>query len=94
MNYGRAFGNGLEWFVRYDYQRLGEMFWEPENFVARNPLNLVNLRGGVSGDAGWEVVAWVRNATDEDWIAEEANPNGIVYYGDPRQAGLEFSYRF
>ncbi|HEX6999599.1 MAG TPA: TonB-dependent receptor [Gammaproteobacteria bacterium] len=91
--YRAPFRGDMEWFVRADYRRLGEVFWEPENFVARDPLSLVDLRGGVTG-GNWELVAWVRNATDEDWIAEEANPNGIVYYGKPRQYGVELTYRF
>lgn len=92
--YRRAFGGGMEWFVRTDYRRLGEVFWEPENFVARDDLDLFDIRAGISGSRGWELVAWVRNASDEDWIAEEANSNGIVFYGKPRQSGLEFTYRF
>jgi iron complex outermembrane receptor protein len=93
--YRRPLGGGdRNWFVRLDYQRLGEVFWEPENFVARDTLDLVDLRTGITSPRGWELSAWVKNATDEDWIAEEANPNGIVYYGKPRQYGVEATYRF
>ncbi len=91
--HGRISGN-QEWFVRLDYQRLGEMFWEPENFIARDPLNLLDIRSGIRASSGWELVGWVKNVTDKDWIAEEANPNGIVYYGKPRQYGVELTYRF
>ena len=90
---GELSGN-REWYARVDYRRLGELYWEPENFVARDPLSLVDLRFGVISARGWEVVAWVDNATDEDWIAEESNPNGIVHYGRPRQYGAELTYRF
>ena len=86
-------GHG-EWFARLDYQRLGEVFWEPENFIGRDPLDLLDLRGGVRRAGRWELVGWIKNVTDEDWIAEEANPNGIVYYGKPRQYGVELTYRF
>jgi iron complex outermembrane receptor protein len=94
VGYRRPFRDNMQWFARLDYQRLGEVFWEPENFVARDSLELVDFRAGISSDSGWELVGWVRNATDEDWIAEEANPNGIVYYGKPRQYGVELTYRF
>ena len=83
-----------EWFTRLDYQRLGEVFWEPENFVARDPLDLIDIRAGIRSAGRWELAAWIKNATGEDWIAEEANPNGIVYYGKPRQYGIELTYRF
>ena len=51
-------------------------------------------RIGITSARGWEVVGWVDNATDENWISEESNPNGIVYYGKPRQYGVEMTYRF
>jgi iron complex outermembrane receptor protein len=94
VGYRGQLGAQRRWFARLDYQRLGEVFWEPENFVGRDPLDLVDFRLGLTTDRGLEVAAWVKNATDEDWIAEEANPNGIVYYGKPRQYGLELGYRF
>jgi iron complex outermembrane receptor protein len=92
--YRGQLGGEREWYARLDYRRLGEVYWEPENFVARDPLSLVDLRFGITSARGWEAVAWVDNATDEDWISEESNPNGIVYYGRPRQYGVELTYRF
>jgi iron complex outermembrane receptor protein len=94
LSYHAPMDGNLGWFARLDYRRLGEMYWEPENFVARDPLELVDLRVGIRSAEGWEVVGWVDNATDELWISEESNPNGIVYYGKPRQYGVEFTYRF
>ena len=47
-------------------------------------------RAGAAGKSS----AWIDNAADEDWISEESNPNGIVYYGKPRQYGIEMTYRF
>jgi iron complex outermembrane receptor protein len=92
--YRGSMGGERDWYARLDYRRLGEVYWEPENFVARDPLSLVDLRFGITAARGWEAVAWIDNATDEDWISEESNPNGIVYYGKPRQYGVEMTYRF
>jgi iron complex outermembrane receptor protein len=92
--YRGQLGGDREWYARLDYRRLGEVYWEPENFVARDPLSLVDLRFGITSGRGWEAVAWIDNAGDEDWISEESNPNGIVYYGKPRQYGVEMTYRF
>ena len=92
--YRGRLGGDRDWYARVDYRRLGEVYWEPENFVAREPLSLVDLRFGITSARGWETVAWIDNATDEDWISEESNPNGIVYYGKPRQYGVELTYRF
>ena len=92
--YRGQIGGERDWYARVDYRQLGEVYWEPENFIARDPLSLVDLRFGIVAMRGWEAVAWVDNATDEDWISEESNPNGIVYYGKPRQYGVEMTYRF
>jgi iron complex outermembrane receptor protein len=92
--YRGQLGGEREWYARVDYRQLGDVYWEPENFIARDPLSLVDLRFGIVATRGWEAVAWVDNATDEDWISEESNPNGIVYYGKPRQYGVEMTYRF
>jgi iron complex outermembrane receptor protein len=92
--YRGEMGGQRSWYARLDYRRLGEVFWEPENFIARDPLELVDVRFGITSTGGWEVVAWMDNATDEDWISEESNPNGIVYYGKPQQYGVELTYRF
>jgi iron complex outermembrane receptor protein len=92
--YGGQLGGDREWYARFDYRRLGEVYWEPENFIARDPLTLVDLRFGITSARGWEVAAWIDNAADKNWIAEESNPNGIVYYGKPRQFGVEMTYRF
>jgi iron complex outermembrane receptor protein len=94
LSYHAPMNGDLGWFARLDYRQLGEVYWEPENFIARDSLELVDLRAGIRSADGWEVVAWVDNATDELWISEESNPNGIVYYGKPRQYGVEFTYRF
>jgi iron complex outermembrane receptor protein len=92
--YRGQLGGERDWYARLDYRRLGEVYWEPENFIARDPLSLVDFRFGITAARGWEAVAWIDNATDEDWISEESNPNGIVYYGKPRQYGVEMTYRF
>jgi iron complex outermembrane receptor protein len=94
LTYRGQLGGDSEWYARVDYRRLGEVFWEPENFVARDPLELVDVRFGITSPRGWELAAWIDNATDEDWISEESNPNGIVYYGKPQQYGVELTYRF
>ena len=36
--YRGQLGGDREWYARLDYRRLGEVYWEPENFVARDPL--------------------------------------------------------
>lgn len=99
LNIGITLSNEFagDWdsFFRVDYQRLGEMYFEVENFAARDALDLVNFRAGVANASnGWEFAIWGKNVTDENYIADLTNPNGIVYYGRLRQFGVEATKRF
>jgi len=97
------FGRDLGWFIRPDFQIIGDTYWYPDNFTVRDPVNLLNLRAGVSGEV-WAVTAWSRNLTDEEYNAEWSpgpqffpNPgytNNFVFKAQPLVWGLELSYRF
>jgi iron complex outermembrane receptor protein len=81
-------------FIRLDWQRLGKMWFEPENLSQRDELNFVDARAGLNTSNGWEFAIWGKNLTDEDYIAELTNPNGITYYGRLRRYGIEVTKRF
>ena len=90
-----AYFGAWEGYLRLDYQRQGEMMFEVENFLPRDTLNLINLRMGLSNENnGLSVALWGKNLTDEDYLAELLNPNGISFYGKPAQYGIEISKRF
>ena len=94
---------GLAGVFRADYERIGPTYWYPDNFTKRDPVNLLNLRAGVGGDA-WTLTAWSRNLTDEDYNAEWSpgpqffpNPgyaNNFVFKAQPMVWGIDFQYRF
>lgn len=96
-------GNDLTWFVRPDYQIIGDTYWYPDNFTVRDPVNLLNLRAGFGSDV-WTVTAWSRNLLDEEYNAEWSpgpqsfpNPgytNNFVFKAQPMVWGLDFTYRF
>ena len=97
------FGEDLGWFIRPDYQIIGDTYWYPDNYTVRDPVNLLNLRAGVNGEA-WTFTVWSRNLTDEEYNAEWSpgpqffpNPgytNNFVFKALPMVWGLELSYRF
>ena len=66
---------------------LGRTAFNPENFATRDPINLLNLRGGVTARGGWEVSIWSRNLTNKDYLAESINPNGISWLGQTASMG-------
>jgi len=80
--------------IRLDYERLGRTAFDPENFATRDPVNLLNLRGGVTAVAGWELSLWARNLTNRDYLSEMLNPNGIAWLARPRQWGGDVTRRF
>jgi iron complex outermembrane receptor protein len=96
-------GEGLTFFIRPDYQIIGDTWFYPDNFTKRDPVNLLNLRAGVGNDA-WTLTAWSRNLTDEDYNAEWSpgpqffpNPgyaNNFVFKAQPMVWGIDFAYRF
>jgi iron complex outermembrane recepter protein len=97
------FGTDLTFFIRPDYQIIGDTWFYPDNFTKRDPINLLNLRAGIGGDA-WTLTAWSRNLTDEDYNAEWSpgpqffpNPgyaNNFVFKAQPMVWGIDFAYRF
>jgi iron complex outermembrane recepter protein len=85
-------GNGLEFFARGDYQRLGKTWWEPYNTTVRDPVNLLDVRLGVQTDS-WSVTAWSRNLNDVQYNAE-FSPGGFVFKAKPMRWGIDFSKDF
>ena len=83
-------------FVRGDFQQIGEVFFMPANWVARDELDLINLRGGVNlgSDQSLQLVIWCDNCTDENYFGEGFNDSGLVFYGRLRRAGVELTKRF
>jgi iron complex outermembrane receptor protein len=95
--------SGLEFFIRPDFRIVGDTWFYPDNFTKRDPVELLDLRAGIAGEA-WTLTAWARNLTDEEYNAEWSpgpqffpNPgytNNFVFKAQPQVWGVDFSYRF
>jgi len=87
---------GNRFFVRGDFQQIGELFFMPANWVARDELDLINLRGGVNllRDQSLQLAIWCDNCTDENYFGEGFNDSGLFYYGRLRRTGIELTKRF
>lgn len=81
-------------FLRAEYQRIGEVFFTVENFTQRDPLHLVNLRGGYELPDDWRIEGWVTNLGNENFFARIFNPGGFGFPGRLRQWGVEVTKRF
>jgi iron complex outermembrane recepter protein len=95
-------GSGLEGMLRVDYNRIGDtVFTIPFSAPAlaldatpieRDPVDLVNVRLGISGDA-WSLVAWSRNLFDTEYNTEYS-PGGFLFKAQPMRWGVELTRRF
>ncbi len=88
--------------LRVDYNRLGKtVFTIPFSApslaldavpVARDPVNLVNLRGSIT-NGKWTVSAWARNLFDEKYNTEYS-PGGFLFRAQPLRWGADISVAF
>lgn len=60
--------------------------------VARNPVNLFNLRAGLQAD-DWQVVLWSKNLFDKHYNTEYST-GGFLFKGEPMSWGIDFTKRF
>src|SRR5690606_26937009 len=50
--YRTQLSSGVEASLRMDYERRGKQYWEPNNIVARDPVDLVRARIGIESVEG------------------------------------------
>ena len=79
---------------RVDYERRGTQFWDPGNFTGRDPVDLVNIRGGIEANDGtWSAIASVNNLFDEIYNSEFVT-GGFAHAGAPRIWRVDLRYNF
>lgn len=92
------YGLGLQ----LDFTKVASHFLEPNNRKVLEESGYFLLNGRVSlapQSASWEVSAWVRNITDEEYMSAAQDlilslGFAEVVVGQPRTWGVDFEYRF
>ena len=92
LQYRQPLSAGLDLTFRFDYQKVGETWWEPYNVTSRDPIDLFDARIGL-GSEKWAVTAWGKNLGDEEYN-QEFSPGGFLFKALPQRYGLEFMYKF
>lgn len=94
FQYEVAVRSDLNFFLRSDFERRGEQFWDVQNSTARDALNFVNARIGLrGGDDRWELIASGQNLSDKqfnsEWVA-----GGFSARAPGRIWNLRYRYNF
>ena len=96
--------DGVNGFIRTDFEIIGPTYWYPDNFTTRHPVDLLNLRAGIEAEDNWSLTFWTKNLNDEQYNSEWSpgpqffpNPgyaNNFVFKAPPRRWGIDFVKRF
>ena len=81
-------------FLRGDYERRGEQFWDAENTTSRSAIDLVNVRAGIEDNDGrWSLTISGDNIFDEVYNSEFVQ-NGFAHAGTPSVWRADLRYNF
>lgn len=99
FEYEQPLANDYMLLTRVDYEYRGKKYWQVDNLDVQDPLNLINVRVGLSKE-NWAATLWVKNLSDEEFYTD-FNPaefsgslTDIGFPAQPRTFGLDFSYKF
>ena len=98
LQYRAPVSGDMEFFIRGDYQHLGDTWWEPNNDSSRSPVNLLDARMGLEVVDDWGVTVWVKNAFDEEYNTEyspgPAPGFNFLWRAQPVRYGIELTKWF
>jgi iron complex outermembrane receptor protein len=95
---GGSFGNGVDWFARAEYQRVGTYPLDAGNLESED-YDLANFRLGIAW-RNLRVEGWMRNAFDDDYVLVAFQPSPfdpttfVGENGAPQTYGVSLSLRF
>ncbi|HEY6645037.1 TonB-dependent receptor [Povalibacter sp.] len=102
--YTHALNDSYDWFARLDYRGRSKIYVDPTNHAWIAPVNLLNVRAGISND-NLRLEAYIDNLTNDDNISEGVRANDVFFSNsvlneirlglpDKRTIGLSLSYDF
>lgn len=95
-------GGSARFFLTPTITYRSKIFFEVPNrdLISQGPVTLINARGGIAfANDRYEVAAFIRNATDEDFLLDAGNTGGAFGIptfipGEPRFYGVSLTARF
>ena len=101
IRYEFPVSDGLSIALQVDGKYSDETFRESTNnpWLVTDSYGVLNLRGSLlSSDGSWELAAWSRNVTDEEYeqerFASDIIGQIVALQGNPRTYGLTLNYNF
>jgi iron complex outermembrane receptor protein len=103
-SYRHALNETYDWFARLDYRGRSKVYVDATNHAWIAPVNLLNLRAGISNDQ-LRLEAYIDNVTNDDNMTEGVRANDVFFSNsvlneirlglpDKRTVGLSLSYDF
>lgn len=96
LQYRRPMSGGGNFFIRGDFQVLGDTaFYDGQQLDTndRDPVNLLDLRVGYEVLDNWTVTLWGKNLLDEEYHTEYST-GGFVFKATPERWGVDFTKEF
>ena len=91
-------GDGVYALMRFDYQKIGDTWWDPGNISKRSPVDLADVRLGIEVEDNWSLVLWAKNVFDEEYNTEfspgPAPGSNFLWPAPPQRWGLSYIKRF
>jgi iron complex outermembrane receptor protein len=96
--YNLPLSEQLSFMLRGEYRHVGQTFSDRENQLAIADYSVINLRTGFTYKQKFDLIFWVRNLTDQRFIAyasaSTANGNRNSLISPPRTLGVTLSAKF
>lgn len=93
LNMAALYEHDSGWFASLDMTAYSKIYLDRTNLISKSAYQLVNTKLGYRVEA-FEIAAYVRNLFDEDNDYVGYADGFWTLYGEPREAGLTFRYRF
>jgi iron complex outermembrane receptor protein len=93
FNLGAQYRHATGIYAGADVVGVGKMYFDKANEFSRDPYALVNAKMGYEMGS-FDVYLCAKNLFDENYDSEGYQSGFYTFYGDPREIGLQLTYRF
>ena len=93
FNIGAQYRHATGMYARIDLVGYGKMYFDRNNEYSRDPYELVNAKIGYESEH-YDVYLYGKNIFDTEYDSEGCYGGNYIVYSDPREIGMQLTYRF